>query len=588
MPNDTITRRDVVQTLGAATAVSLAGCGQGGGGGNQELGERVPRLVMEYWAGKGPNTKMAEDMAPAIKDGVEGLGLTLEVKGVPFGTQVDKTLTDQRGFHFLLGEYVTTPARLDPERLLQPMRADWAGGQSGFNPAQWVNCDYMELYEKQKRETDQEKRRELVNQCQELISKEAPFQATTALPIIGAYRTDKLNLSGVGEMGIYKPNVFMFGNSTGKGGTEEASVRVSPNEIQPRNWPTLDSSLALYMWANLVHSPLVGYDQNFNSVNVLAESFEINGNKVEITLKDNLTFHDGVAITSEDVKFTFEQYAHGASEGVYSDQFALEFETINVIDDRNLEVVFSEPRPTFRTFYAPFAGILHSELWKQGGAQESPGDFDFDPPVGSGFYQIKTWDAGSFVRVTPFKDHPLVREGKVDPKLNYVFQAFRSEEAAIRAVQNGEIELVPGVSPSNEQRILGQENIETSFVPGWTPFYLIPQTSAAPGKFTEFRRAVAATINRQRVSQLAMGGKIPPEKYNNNNFPHTHPWHAPEDMLEDLSDVKGNIKKGRRMLEEASWGWDNNDQLHYPPDSDLSPLWAAGEKPNPEEYPCLE
>jgi peptide/nickel transport system substrate-binding protein len=51
--------------------------------------------------------------------------------------------------------------------------------------------------------------------------------------------------------------------------------------------------------------------------------------------------------------------------------------------------------------------------------------------------------------------------------------------------------------------------------------------------------------------------------------------------------VTGDEEAARQVLSEAGWGWDDNGNLHYPPDADLSPKWPKGSIPPVGDIPCL-
>jgi peptide/nickel transport system substrate-binding protein len=53
-------------------------------------------------------------------------------------------------------------------------------------------------------------------------------------------------------------------------------------------------------------------------------------------------------------------------------------------------------------------------------------------------------------------------------------------------------------------------------------------------------------------------------------------------------DPTGDAEGAQQVLVDAGWGWDDQDNLHYPADADLSPRWPDGEAPSPDNFPCLD
>jgi peptide/nickel transport system substrate-binding protein len=95
-------------------------------------------------------------------------------------------------------------------------------------------------------------------------------------------------------------------------------------------------------------------------------------------------------------------------------------------------------------------------------------------------------------------------------------------------------------------------------------------------------------MNRQQMIGVALAGEVEPEMYPT-YISKNHPMYPPEDMLSGWAESpQGSPDVARQMLEDAGWGWDGNDNLHYPPDADLDPLWPQGEVPSAEDFPCIE
>lgn len=87
---------------------------------------------------------------------------------------------------------------------------------------------------------------------------------------------------------------------------------------------------------------------------------------------------------------------------------------------------------------------------------------------------------------------------------------------------------------------------------------------------------------------MAVRGEAEPDTYSS-FWAKGHPWRAPDDMLHQFTDQpSGDPDAAKQVLRDAGWAWDDNGNLHYPPDADLEPLWSQGEAPTAEDFPCLE
>src|ERR1044071_7324569 len=76
----------------------------------------------------------------------------------------------------------------------------------------------------------------------------------------------------------------------------------------------------------------------------------------EFRLRRGLKFHNGDAVTAEDVKFSFERY-----KGAGARELAARVRQVEIVDPLTVRFVLKEPWPDFMTFYgttATAAGIV--------------------------------------------------------------------------------------------------------------------------------------------------------------------------------------------------------------------------------------
>ena len=72
--------------------------------------------------------------------------------------------------------------------------------------------------------------------------------------------------------------------------------------------PILNTDKSVSYVLDLVYDSLFELDENYNIQPKLVESYSISSNnkKIDITLKDNIKWHDGESLTTKDVKYTYE------------------------------------------------------------------------------------------------------------------------------------------------------------------------------------------------------------------------------------------------------------------------------------------
>ena len=99
-------------------------------------------------------------------------------------------------------------------------------------------------------------------------------------------------------------------------------------------------------------------------------------------LRPNIKFHNGDAVTADDVKFSFDRYKGGAAK-LLKDKV----KDVQVVDPRRVKFVLKEPWPDFMTFYgttATGAGWIVPKKYV-----EKVGDDGFKKaPIGAGPYKF--------------------------------------------------------------------------------------------------------------------------------------------------------------------------------------------------------
>lgn len=576
-----VDRRRLLQLLGAGTVGGLAGCMSDD---TEGLGERVSNVVVEYWSNFGGTTQIWEDMLPNIKEDVEEtLGITLEVVPVELQTQLTNVWQDKRTCHFVGHTLADTPDRIDPFEPLDWFKIENAGANGRSNSMNYASCEFSRHHHLATTASDEDERRDHVIQAQEVMAEDCmPISLLPTLNL-GAYRPDTVELRAAGSGGLRRTNPNVFIKSVSTSG-DQIVAGVPSGMMSSQNFLATDGRDQEGVWNQQIHSPLIQYDENFNIVNVLAEGYEVvSGDEFVVDIRNDATFHNGDPVTAEDVKFTFEQLARGAEAGVYARATIPPYEEIEAVDDGTVAFRFTEPYLPFIATTMARWGILHKDTFVEAGADENPGDFSWDELVGSGPFRLMNFAQATHMETEPFDDHPVF-----SPEQGIFWQSYQSEETMVQALQNNEVQMVPELSPGSANRIDEEvEDVEAHFAEGAQLRQILPQHPHVPTKFVEFRRAIAASIDRRTIAQVAFQGNVEPELYAT-MFPETHPSRAPEDRLYRMADPEGSPDRARQILEDAGWGWDGDDNLHYPEDADLTPLWPAEETPDPDDFPCLE
>ncbi len=180
-------------------------------------------------------------------------------------------------------------------------------------------------------------------------------------------------------------------------------------------------------------------DEAFTEYGLLAESVEVPKDRSWITfhLRPEARWHDGQAVTAEDVKWTFETLiAKGSPQyGFYYKDVA----TVEVLSERSVKFIFkTNENPELPLIIGQMA-VLPKHYWETRDFEKTT----LEPPLGSGAYKIETFETGRSIvykRVENYwgKDLPVnVGHSNFD---EIRFEYFRDANIIVEAFKGGAID----------------------------------------------------------------------------------------------------------------------------------------------------
>ena len=151
----------------------------------------------------------------------------------------------------------------------------------------------------------------------------------------------------------------------------------------------------------------------------MAESYEVSadGLTASFTLKDGLTWHDGEALTADDVKFSIETalriptihavvrntFTSLTGSEAYESGAADSVSGISV-DGNTINLSFDTLDPNLLITFGQFA-ILPEHLLKNADPLQFQQDPFWQNPIGSGVYKIEEVQMNDFTRYVPFENY---------------------------------------------------------------------------------------------------------------------------------------------------------------------------------------
>ena len=277
---------------------------------------------------------------------------------------------------------------------------------------------------------------------------------------------------------------------------------LSPKWLDPQVAPASRTPYGTFLQA--VFDPLIGAMPNGLFVYLLAEDLEMTDDfkKATFRLREGITFHNGEPVTTEDVKFSYENYS-GANADIYQDKT----ERIEIVDDLTITFYFKEPFIDFLELYgseASGAGFIVPKAYYE---EVGPEKF-IEAPIGAGAYKIVGQTTGQSVTMEAYEDYwrkvPNIKtiETKGIPEL----------ASRVAALKTGEVDVAYFVTGALLQDAIDDPDIQVdpnNSAPFWLffPGYEEPDN---PFHDKRVREAVSLALDRQFLSDTETQGLAVP------------------------------------------------------------------------------
>jgi oligopeptide transport system substrate-binding protein len=294
---------------------------------------------------------------------------------------------------------------------------------------------------------------------------------------------------------------------------EKALVIAGGESTNPRDY---DPATTYSSGDKLIFSGLVSFDPKLSLTPDLAEKWDVSADGTVYTfhLRQNAKFHNGRALTAQDVIYSWERAASPALESdtvltylgdilgvreMASGQ-ADHIEGLRALDDHTLQVTIDAPKPYFlyKLTY-PTAFVVDKENVESGSEW-------FRQPNSTGPYRLREWK----------RFESIVYEANPDfylgaPSIPYVVVQLYSG-VGIRLYESDEIDLT-GISRYDADRFLdASEPLHNELLTGVNlcTGYITFDTTRPPFDDLNVRKAFSMAFDRQKYIDVVLGGHALP------------------------------------------------------------------------------
>ncbi|SEC85734.1 ABC transporter substrate-binding protein [Streptomyces melanosporofaciens] len=234
----------------------------------------------------------------------------------------------------------------------------------------------------------------------------------------------------------------------------------------------------------------------------LAKKAEYTGDKkLVLTLRDDVTFHDGAKMTADDVVWSLKR--HARPEMNESDEYE-DVDTIAKTGPSEVTITFKKPSALFTKALAGDAGIImeRKAVEKQGDDFGTPGH----PDACTGPYKLKSWDSGSALTIERYADY---WDGSVRPLTKEVVFRWASGSALVNSISTGAADGAYLTATGPAAVLSEKKGIRAYYGQSTTAWSLSPTKSGAL-KDARLRKALSLAMDRKGIAKSGFNGLAEP------------------------------------------------------------------------------
>ena len=378
---------------------------------------------------------------------------------------------------------------------------------TGQNYVGYQNARFDTLITNALSTADAKEARVLLRECSGILADELPYDVLYFRASVEGYRSDRFTNWTVGPTGSILHESFwswigVRQRSTEREGVAEVeeggTLRVGVKgivDLNPKSPNEASSSVI-----DLLYDALGRLDPNTLEMTPwLAQSWTVDeaNQTVDLSLKSNLTWHDGSPVTANDVEYTFETFYGGYNVSVLSAEHAR----------------FNFPGGGGGRF---MTGDLALPLIKAGEA---------NPVEGCGPFELIAFETGKYALI---RSNPSYFAGR--PRIDFInFTSYATTAEVINTFINGSLDLIDFSLTIDE--LLGRwywdrtllswgVNAGIPISPGLSYLYVGFNTSSGmPLSEPGLRVALAKLLNKELFNLISPLGEITDSVMSNKNIP---------------------------------------------------------------------
>ncbi|MFW6640254.1 ABC transporter substrate-binding protein [Nocardiopsis algeriensis] len=257
---------------------------------------------------------------------------------------------------------------------------------------------------------------------------------------------------------------------------------------------------------------------------------QVDETTLRVTLREEAVFHNGDAVTTEDVVYSFERVLNPDNNSLMA-QFISFIESVSAVDESTVEIKLKHPF----ALAADRLGVV--KIVPKALVESDQEAFDAKP-VGSGPYALESAKAGDKIVFKRWEAYNGPRPAGAEEMLWYLLD---DPSARVTALQSGRVSVIEDVPYLDADGVAASAKVEQTQSFGL--LFLMFNCAEAPFDDKRVRQALHYAVDHEKIIETAMmGGASPATGY----LPETHP-----DYREAGTVYSYDPDRARELLEEA-------------------------------------
>src|SRR5680860_22724 len=460
----------------------------------------------------------------------------------------------QKDFDAFTLSWAGRAERIDPDHFVYGTMHSSQSGIGAYNITGYNNPEYDKLAEAQRIETDPEKRQAIVWKAQEMYIEDLPYAPVVHRNQLMAYnKQDFKNVTYMMGEGLNSFWTFMNIEPTG----DRKILRWAyPSDINGLN-PLNTTQTHDFQVTRLIYDRLVRIDADGKPELWAAESVtDVNkdGKVFQVKLRPGMKFHDGVPVTANDVKFSFDMVKEVKSP--YFLGMVTPIASIDVIDD--LTVQFN-----LNMSFAPFVSntlaqmyIFPEHIWKpildKQGAKAVL-EYENKEIIGSGPFKMEYWRKDEEMKLVRNDDY--FKKPAIEGILSI---PYASSQGMVAAVEQGQADFTGWwVEVIQADKMKQNPKLEVIDIPDIGLYHINFNMRRMPFDDKAVRQAMSYVIPKQKIVDQLLEGHG--EVANSMISPINKYWHDP-----NIATFGYDQQKAFQFLKDAGYKWDEQGKIYYP------------------------